>query len=167
MAQIDKGELKLRKENIDMNDVVSKSVNKVMLQVELRNGIIETKMNADNAIVFGDGNHLLNAVINLLDNANKYTPENPRIIIETETVGNDFILNVTDSGIGMSKETQKKIFETFFRAQTGNIHDVKGFGLGLSYVRAIIESHGGTIVVQSELNKGSKFTVTLPLINND
>ena len=108
---------------------------------------------------------MLNAIINLLDNANKYTPEKPEIKITTVNQGADIIISVEDNGIGMSKETQKKVFETFFRAQTGNVHDVKGFGLGLSYVKAIVESHLGVINVNSTINKGSIFSISLPTIN--
>lgn len=165
IAQIDKGELTLRKENIDMYDVIQSAISKVQLIVEQRNGIIETDFKAIHHIVYGDGNHLLNSVINLLDNAVKYTPENPVIKVQVVNVGNELVISVNDNGIGMTKETQKKIFETFFRAQTGNIHDVKGFGLGLSYVKAIVESHDGIIDVQSEINKGSTFILRLPLTN--
>ncbi|MEP7264313.1 MAG: HAMP domain-containing sensor histidine kinase [Bacteroidota bacterium] len=164
MAQIDKGELTLRKEPIDMHDVVKRAIGKVMLQLEQRNGILESEFNATDFMVNGDGNHLLNAVINLIDNANKYSPENPYIKVATANVGEMLLITVKDNGIGMSKEVQRKIFETFFRAQTGNIHDVKGFGLGLSYVKAIVESHGGTISVRSEQDKGSTFTIELPTI---
>lgn len=164
MAQIDKGELTLRKEQIDMHDVVKRAIGKVMLQLEQRNGILESELKATEFMVNGDGNHLLNAVINLMDNANKYSPENPYIKVTTSNVGEMLSISVKDNGIGMSKEVQRKIFETFFRAQTGNIHDVKGFGLGLSYVKAIVESHGGTISVRSEQGKGSTFTIELPTI---
>ncbi len=164
MAQIDKGELTLRKENIDMHDVIKRAVSKVMLQVEQRGGKIESTLSAENFNVYGDGNHLLNTVINLLDNANKYTPEEPTIKISTGNKDHELIITVEDNGIGMTKDTQKKVFETFFRAQTGNIHDVKGFGLGLSYVKAILESHLGTINVMSELGKGSTFTIVLPTV---
>jgi two-component system, OmpR family, phosphate regulon sensor histidine kinase PhoR len=163
MAQIDKGELNLRKEPIDMHDVVKRAINKVMLQLEQRNGILESDLKATDFILTGDGNHLLNAVINLLDNANKYSPENPFIRITTYNSGDMFVISVTDNGIGMSKEVQRKIFETFYRAQTGNIHDVKGFGLGLSYVKAIVEAHKGSIGVKSEIGKGSTFTIELPI----
>jgi two-component system phosphate regulon sensor histidine kinase PhoR len=167
MAQIDKGELTLRKENVDMHDVIIKAINKVMLQVEQRNGVIESQLNAEDFIVYGDGNHLLNSVINLLDNANKYSTESPQIKVSTANSDGFIVIAVTDHGIGMSREVQKKIFETFFRAQTGNIHDVKGFGLGLSYVKAIVDAHAGTISVKSDTQSGSTFTIQLPVINTD
>ncbi len=163
MAQIDKGELNLRKEQLDMHDVIKRAISKVMLQLEQRNGILESDLKATDFVLTGDGNHLLNAVINLLDNANKYSPENPYIRIASYNSGGMFIITVTDKGIGMSKEVQRKIFETFYRAQTGNIHDVKGFGLGLSYVKAIVEAHKGTIAVKGEAGKGSTFTMELPI----
>jgi two-component system phosphate regulon sensor histidine kinase PhoR len=165
MAQIDKGELTLKKEPLDMHDVIRNGMNKVMLQLQQRNGIMESDLHATDFMVNGDGNHLLNAIINLLDNANKYSPENPYIRITTANDGNLLVISVKDNGIGMSKEVQRKIFDTFFRAQTGNIHDVKGFGLGLSYVKAIVEAHGGSISVKSDPGKGSTFTIEIPTIN--
>jgi len=164
MAQIDKGELTLKKHDLDMHDVIYDAMGKVMLQLEQRNGIIEPDLQATNYMVHGDGNHLLNAVINLLDNANKYSPENPFIKVSSHNANGMLVISVKDNGIGMTKEVQRKIFETFFRAQTGNIHDVKGFGLGLSYVKAIMEAHGGNIEVKSEPGKGSTFTIELPVL---
>ena len=104
--------------------------------------------------------------MDLIDNSIKYSNESPDIKIRLEEVGNTIKIEVMDNGIGMSKEVQKRIFETFYRATTGNVHDVKGFGLGLSYVRAIIEQHKGSISVDSEINKGSTFTIQLPLQTN-
>ena len=163
MAQIDKGELRLKKEVTDMHDVIQNAINKVQLQVVQRNGKTTSSLEAMDHTVFVDGNHLLNVVINLLDNAIKYSIESPQIEIKTVSENGQFILKVKDNGIGMSKETLKQIFITFYRAQTGNVHDVKGFGLGLSYVKAIVEAHGGTIAAESELNLGSTFTLMLPL----
>ncbi len=163
MAQIDKGELRLKQEVTDMHDVIQNAINKVHLQVEQRNGKTELHAEAKDHTVFGDGNHLLNVVINLLDNAIKYSAENPEIKINTYNENGQFILKVKDNGIGMTKETLKQIFITFYRAQTGNVHDVKGFGLGLSYVKAIVEAHEGSVTAESELNEGSTFTITLPV----
>jgi len=163
MAQIDKGELRLKKDLTDMHDVIQNAINKVLLQVKQRDGNTTLQLDATEHNIFGDGNHLLNVVINLLDNAIKYSTEPPQIKVNTSNENGQFVLKVSDNGIGMSKETLKQIFITFYRAQTGNVHDVKGFGLGLSYVKAIIESHGGTITAESEINHGSTFTITLPL----
>ncbi len=163
MAQIDKGELHLKREVTDMHDVIQNAINKVHLQVVQREGKTNLQLNASEHTVFVDGNHLLNVVINLLDNAIKYSLEAPSIVISTTNENGQFVLKVSDYGIGMSKETLKQIFITFYRAQIGNIHDVKGFGLGLSYVKAIIEAHDGTVTAESEINQGSTFTLTLPL----
>jgi len=165
MAQIDKGELTLLKEDVDINDIIQLAFSSAILPVEQKKGKIELQLFAKNTIVLGHGNHLLNVITNLIDNASKYCIEIPNIIIKTWNEENFIFLNVTDNGIGMTKEVQKKIFDTFFRATSGNIHDVKGFGLGLSYVRAILEVHDGIVSVVSEPNQGSTFTVKLPLKN--
>ena len=101
--------------------------------------------------------------MNLLDNANKYTPEAPHIIVSTRNTAQALLITISDNGIGMSREAQKQIFEKFYRVPTGNRHDVKGFGLGLNYVKTIVEAHGGTVSVKSEQGKGSTFEVTMPL----
>ena len=106
--------------------------------------------------------HLTNLVYNLLDNANKYTPKRPIIKVTTESSANGITLIIEDNGIGISKTDQKKIFDKLYRVPTGNIQEVRGFGLGLSYVKAIIEEHGGRISIESEVNKGSKFRIFLP-----
>ena len=107
--------------------------------------------------------HITNVLFNLLDNAVKYCTREPRITIDTFNRGRYIVLSVSDNGIGMSKNDQKRIFEKFYRVPTGNIHTVKGFGLGLSYVKMIVETHGGYIDVESELYEGSKFNISLPL----
>jgi two-component system phosphate regulon sensor histidine kinase PhoR len=122
---------------------------------------------AENFTVDGDGNHLLNVFTNLLDNANKYSPESPAITNEAISDEINCAIKITDKGIGMNKETQRRVFDTFFRATTGNIHDVKGFGLGLSYVKAIVEQHNGSVSVHSDLGKGSAFIVSLPIIKTN
>jgi len=109
--------------------------------------------------------HFTNVIFNLLDNANKYTPVSPKIKITTENSYSGILISVKDNGTGISKANQKKIFEKLYRVPTGNIHNVKGFGLGLSYVKAIIERHGGKITLESEINKGTKFIIYLPLNN--
>jgi len=108
--------------------------------------------------------HLTNLVYNLLDNANKYSPKKPMIRISTENSGNGLLVTIEDNGIGISKAEQKKIFDKLYRVPTGNIHQVRGFGLGLSYVKAIVGEHNGKISLESEVNKGSKFKVFLPFI---
>ncbi|CAN5392476.1 HAMP domain-containing sensor histidine kinase [soil metagenome] len=164
MAQIDKGELTLRKTETDIKDVILQAISSSKLVIEQREGKVILAAESTKSLVFGDGNHLMNVFTNLLDNANKYSPENPDIAIKVWNDANQIMISVTDKGIGMSKETQKHLFETFYRATTGNIHDVKGFGLGLSYVKAIVEAHHGKIAVNSEYGAGSTFTISLPLI---
>ena len=113
-------------------------------------------------MVYGDFEHLVNLVNNLLDNAIKYSPDSPEITVETRNSERGVLMTVEDKGIGMSKSVQSKIFERFYRQSSGNVHDVKGFGLGLNYVRAIIDAHKGTVNVTSEPGKGSSFEIFLP-----
>jgi two-component system phosphate regulon sensor histidine kinase PhoR len=137
------------------------------LQIQEKNGSISLKLNAAKHLVQADEVHFSNLIFNLLDNAIKYSKDNLHIDVETLNVGGGSMLaiKVKDNGIGMNKETQSRVFEKFYRAHTGNLHNVKGFGLGLSYVKAIVEAHGGRIKVDSTLGKGSTFTFTIPLQN--
>ncbi len=162
MAQIDKSDFNLNISEINMHELISKAVSNIRLQVQNRNGVIDHNLQAQHPIVKGDVTHLSNIVHNLLDNANKYSREAPKISVTTENTKEGFIIHVKDHGIGMSKEALKHIFDKFYRVHTGNIHDVKGFGLGLSYVKAIVDAHKGTVKVKSEEGKGSVFTVFLP-----
>ena len=162
MAQLEKGELNIRHEPVNVHDVIQKAVDLISLQVESREGQIHSQLNAEIPMVEGDPIHLSNVIFNLLDNANKYSPEKPVIEVRTENLADGLLIKVKDQGSGMTKETQKRIFEKFYSVPTGNIHDIKGFGLGLSYVKAIIEKHHGWIIVESEPNKGSTFEVFLP-----
>ncbi|MCB0639517.1 MAG: HAMP domain-containing histidine kinase, partial [Lewinella sp.] len=162
MAQIDKHEFKLRLSEVDLHEVITRAIENISLQVEQREGVAEAALLADNAIVEGDLTHISNMVNNLLDNANKYSPEKPHITVTTHTRPKGVEVQVSDQGMGMSKEARKHIFDSFYRVHTGDRHDVKGFGLGLSYVRAMITAHQGTVDVQSELGKGSTFTLFFP-----
>ena len=162
MAQIEKGELKVRKETVNMHELIEKAVGLILLQVASKEGQILSRLEATRPLVTGDPMHLSNVIFNLLDNANKYSPLKPQITIRTADRENQMVLTVQDNGMGMTKETQKKIFEKFYRVPTGNIHDIKGFGLGLSYVKAIVEQHGGVITVVSEPGHGSTFEIILP-----
>ncbi len=163
MAQLEKGELKLKHELLKMEEVVEEAINSSLLSVENKNGKIELKVTEEMAPITGDRNHLINVISNLIDNAIKYSNEAPQIVVSIKNNLDNITIAVKDNGIGMTKEVQKRIFDTFYRATTGNLHDVKGFGLGLSYVRAIVEQHQGTISVESEINKGSTFTIQLPI----
>jgi two-component system phosphate regulon sensor histidine kinase PhoR len=161
-ATLEKGQLILRKEELDIHAIISTAVNNVGFHVMQKSGRIIENLNAANPIIRADKVHITNLIYNLLDNANKYSPEKPKIVISTENSNNGLIIKVADNGIGISKANQKKIFEKFSRIATGNVHDVKGFGLGLSYVKAIVDKHQGKISIESELKKGSVFIVYLP-----
>jgi two-component system phosphate regulon sensor histidine kinase PhoR len=162
IASLDKKEIDFRFENHSLHSIIEKVVDAIELQIEQRNGKIVLNLYAGEPVICGDNEHLANLVNNLLDNAIKYSPENPEILIETRNNEKGVILSVEDKGIGMSKSVQGKIFERFYRQNSGNVHDVKGFGLGLNYVRAIIDAHKGTINVSSEPGKGSRFEIFLP-----
>lgn len=163
MALLDKGEFKLNFQEVDIHELISSAVEKINLQVEQRDGYISEELEATNHIIKADPVHLSNIIFNLLDNANKYSPEHPEITIKTRNTDKGIIISVSDKGIGMTKETQKKIFEKFYRVPTGNLHDVKGFGLGLSYVKVLVNAHQGTIAVKSDLGIGSTFEIFLPI----
>ncbi len=162
-ARLEKDKIALNKEEVDVHEIILEAMKNIQLQVEKKEGKIMTQLNAKNHIFQADKVHLTNVIFNLLDNAGKYTPENPEIVIKTENSYSGIIITVKDNGIGISKSNQKKIFEKLYRVPTGNIHNVKGFGLGLNYVKAIVEAHRGKITLESELNKGTKFIITLPV----
>jgi two-component system phosphate regulon sensor histidine kinase PhoR len=161
-AVLDKGEFKLRLEEIDIHEIIDKVLGNVRLPLQKREGEMIIKKNAEDSIVYADRVHITNVIYNLVDNALKYVEGKPLLKIYTETVRNGIKISVSDNGIGISKENQKKIFDTFYRVPTGNIHNVKGFGLGLSYVKAVVEKHRGAVTVESEWEKGSTFSIVLP-----
>ena len=161
-AVIEKGQLKMKKEKVDLHAIIIDVIKNIRIQVEIKDGVIVKNLGAAQSILEGDKVHLTNLIYNLLDNANKYTPRRPHIRIFTENNSNGILLTIEDNGIGIGKADQKKIFDKLFRVPTGNIHEVRGFGLGLSYVKAIVEEHKGKITVDSEMNKGSTFRVFLP-----
>jgi two-component system phosphate regulon sensor histidine kinase PhoR len=162
IASLDKKEINFRFENISLHAVIERAVDTIDIQVQQKNGSVRLNLLASEPVVFGDAEHLTNLVNNLLDNAIKYSPESPSITIETKNNEKGVILSVEDKGEGMSKSVQSKIFERFYRQSSGNVHDVKGFGLGLNYVRAIVDAHRGTVSVYSEPGNGSRFDVFLP-----
>lgn len=159
----DKKDFKIKKEDVDVNSIAQEVCDSFSLRVKQKEGEIITDLKARPGVVKGDQVHLTNIIYNLLDNALKYTPESPLIKIKTENQKGFLKLSVEDNGIGMKKEVQKKIFQKFYRVPTGNIHNVKGFGLGLNYVKAIAEKHKGSVDVKSQPGKGSAFYVILPL----
>jgi len=164
MAMLDKKDFQLKLSDINIHDIINNAVEHVGLKVAKRGGTINTQLNAKISTVKADATHISNIIHNLLDNAEKYSPENLDIIVKTENHKKGIKITIQDKGIGMTKEQVKNIFEKFYRAHTGNIHDVKGFGLGLSYVKAIVDAHQGTIDVKSDLGKGSSFSVILPFV---
>ncbi len=161
-ALLEKGELKLKLAEVNIHEVIEKALENSSPQIEAKNGIVDLDLQAETPIIEADEVHLTNIVFNLLDNANKYSPESPEIRIETRDTHNGVMIRVSDKGMGMSKESLKHIFEKFYRVPTGNLHDVKGFGLGLSYVKKMVEEHRGTVHVESQLGLGSVFEIVIP-----
>lgn len=162
MARIDRQNFSLKIVELNLNDVIHSAMENISLQVEKRKGVVQAELLATDPMIQGDLTHISSVINNLLDNANKYTPQDPKIVITTKDAGNYVEVTISDNGIGMSKESRKHIFDKFYRVHTGNLHDVKGFGLGLSYVKAIMTAHKGNIEVRSELGKGSSFTLFFP-----
>jgi two-component system phosphate regulon sensor histidine kinase PhoR len=165
-AVLDKGKLKFKIQECDLHKIISDVIQSLNLQIQNKGGFITTELNARRYSLFADRMHLGNIIYNLIDNALKYSKDAPHITISTDSNKDGISISVQDNGIGIRKEDQKKIFETFYRVPTGNVHNVKGFGLGLSYVKAVVEKHGGHVEVQSEPGYGSTFVVYLPFINN-
>jgi two-component system phosphate regulon sensor histidine kinase PhoR len=162
-AVFDKGKLRLRMGEVNMHELISGVVENFSIQIRSRGGIITTQLNAKRNLLEADQVHITNLLSNLLDNAIKYCTRAPEITVATSDRHNTFQISVSDNGVGINRSDQKRIFERFYRIPTGNIHTVKGFGLGLSYVKMITEAHGGYIEVESEMYQGSTFTVYLPL----
>ncbi|MDQ8004421.1 MAG: HAMP domain-containing sensor histidine kinase [Pedobacter sp.] len=162
VAKLDKKELKLERKPVAMNELISLVVDSMSLQLQKKDAEISLDLIASPDVVIGDELHLSNLVYNLIDNANKYSPVKPIIAIKTKNYANGVCVEVSDKGIGMTKEQTKRIFDQFYRVPTGNLHDVKGFGLGLSYVHDIIEQMNGTIKVNSEKDNGTTFLIYLP-----
>ncbi len=166
ISSLDKKEMEFSFSELDMHSLIKRSIETIEIQVEGRNGNIFFYPEAGDPLVYGDREHLTNLVHNLLDNANKYSVEEPEITVSTRNTDGFFVLSVSDKGIGMSRAVQAKIFDRFYRQSGGNLHNVKGFGLGLSYVKAIVEAHNGDIKVYSESGKGTNFEVFLPQNDN-
>jgi two-component system phosphate regulon sensor histidine kinase PhoR len=162
MAILEKGSFKLELSVFDAHDVIEKCINRFDLVIKNTNGrIVFQPVDAD-SLIEADLTHFQNVVCNLLDNAVKYSGSSPDIVVSTAIVDKRFVISFKDKGIGISHENQKMIFEKLYRVPTGNIHNVKGFGLGLYYVKTIIEALGGEVRVHSEVNKGSTFEILMP-----
>jgi two-component system, OmpR family, phosphate regulon sensor histidine kinase PhoR len=163
MAVFSEGKLKLKFKELNINNLIHSVVLNFELRVKSRNGQLSSELNAEPAIIKGDEVHITNVLFNLLDNAVKYSKGAPKIIISTELKDGYLVVSVKDQGIGIQNEFVGQIFERFYRVPTGNVHDVKGFGLGLSYVKIITEAHHGKIKVESAMNKGTKFMIYFPI----
>ncbi len=163
MAVFNEGKLKLKFKEVNINTLITSIVLNFELRVKSKNGELTSDLKADPAIIKGDEVHITNVLFNLLDNAVKYSKEEPKIIISTELKDDWLVVSVKDHGIGISKEHLGQIFERFYRVPTGNVHDVKGFGLGLSYVKIIVDAHRGRVKVESAPNKGTKFMIYFPI----
>lgn len=163
MSKLERNEVKLFLKETNVRELIKEISKSFRLIVEERKGTLTEEFKAEHYNVKVDEFHLSNALINLLDNANKYSPEIPEIKISTRNEGNWYVIEISDKGMGMEQHNKLKIFEKFFREETGNIHNVKGQGLGLSYVKKIIELHKGLVIVDSEKGKGSTFTLKLPM----
>lgn len=161
-AIFNRGRLKLKLKPVNVDQLIEKAVDNFKIQLNNRGGRLELDTNAGETTIQADEMHITNVIVNLLDNALKYSGDNPEVKITSKTTSRGVKVYVKDNGIGISKENQKRIFERFYRVSTGNIHNVKGFGLGLSYVKKIIDAHEGKISINSELNKGSTFSFFIP-----
>ena len=163
IARLEKKELHLEWEPVEVNDLIVAVTDSMHLQLQKKEATLVLNLEAENSTVNGDELHLSNIIYNLIDNANKYSVDPPRIIISTKNSNKSLIIDVADEGIGMEKDQTKRIFDQFYRVPTGNLHDVKGFGLGLNYVKDIVTQMKGSIKVRSEKEKGTVFEIILPL----
>ena len=161
ISQLEKSSNPFDMEDIDIHEVIEDAIEHVKLIVESKKGSIDLSLKAVDSNISGNSNHLENIIINILDNAVKYSKENPKIVVSSTNINKDIRLCFEDNGIGMDKNTQKLIFEKFYREQNGDIHNIKGHGLGLSYVKKIIDFHNGKILLESKKGTGTKFYITL------
>lgn len=162
MTALERGEIPLQKNQIDIHQIIHDAVKCMALQIENKHLNLKLNLSAENCLINGDKIHLANALCNLIDNGIKYGQEKPMLMVETSNQDEKLIVKITDNGIGIDKEYQAKVFDKYFRVPTGDVHNVKGFGIGLAYVKKIIELHEGTIEIESERNKGTIFTITIP-----
>ena len=169
MSMFDRQKATLKNKELDANELIAGVINTFTLKVERYNGKIESELKATNSAIFADEMHITNVIFNLMDNAVKYKRPDAdlQLTVKTWNEPGKLMISIQDNGIGIKKENLKKIFEKFYRVHTGNLHDVKGFGLGLAYVKKIIMDHKGTIRAESELNVGTKFIIALPLLKNN
>ncbi len=162
-ALLDRQEVQLNLKKLHAHDLINSALNNIQLQVEEKKGTLQVNLAAAKDLLMADEVHFTNLINNLLDNAVKYSKDNLHITLSTQNTGNQFKIKIEDNGIGMNKETLSRIFEKFYRAHTGNVHNVKGFGLGLSYVKTMVDAHHGNIKAESVVGRGSTFNISFPL----
>jgi two-component system phosphate regulon sensor histidine kinase PhoR len=165
ISKLEKNELDISKEPRDVTEIIEDAIEHVSLIVEDREGVVHSHFNAQRSTILLNEVHFTNVLVNVLDNAIKYSPNAPVIDVFTENIKDFILIKIQDQGAGMSKVAQKRVFEKFYREHTGDLHNVKGHGLGLAYVKQIVEDHNGQIFVESEKGKGSTFIIKMPLIN--
>lgn len=163
--KVQKSDFNLHKESIEVHQLLDEIVKNLEVNIQQYAGSISCRLHATNSVIMADKLHFTNLVYNLIDNALKYSPQNPKIDISTQSGDGQLILCIKDQGMGIAKEFHKKIFLNFFRVPTGNLHNVKGFGIGLSYVKSIVDTHKWKIKLDSEVGKGSTFCITIPQHN--
>ena len=164
-ALLDKQEIQLNEKPVHAHELINAAINNIKLPLAEKNGKLEINLNATNDLIMADEVHVINIINNLLDNAIKYSKDNHLLIkLSTQNSNGHILIKIEDNGIGMNKETLNRIFEKFYRAHTGNIHNVKGFGLGLSYVKSIVDAHKGKIKAESTVGKGSCFSIYFSVI---
>ena len=162
IARLEKDELEMTKQQFDLHELIDLAVPTIEMNFGEKELKIKTKLDASNAMIWGDEMHITNVIFNLLDNAGKYGGDIPEIIIETHSSEKGIFITVSDKGLGIAKDQQKDIFEKFYRISTGNVHDVKGFGLGLHYVKTIVDANNGKIKLNSKIGEGSQFELFFP-----
>lgn len=162
LATLEKDKLKLENEELDLHEIINDSIKSFELLVRQQNGDISCNLMAKNCIIYGDKVHVSNILYNLIDNGIKYSPENPKIEIATNSTDDHIEISVKDYGLGIPEESQNNIFEKFYREPTGNVHDIQGYGLGLNYVKTIVEAYKGKIKLISKEDQGSTFVIKLP-----
>ena len=167
ISQLEKSSNPFDMEKTNIHEVIEDAVEHVKLIVESNKGSINLSLNADNSYILGNSNHLENIIINILDNAVKYSKSKPSIVVSTRNIDDNIEICVQDNGIGMDKNTQKMVFEKFYREQNGDIHDIKGHGLGLSYVKKIVDFHKGKIMLESKKGSGTKFYINIKTIKDE
>jgi two-component system, OmpR family, phosphate regulon sensor histidine kinase PhoR len=162
MTALERGEIPVQKAELDFHKLIQDAVTCMSIQIENKQGHLTLNLKAKSFVLMGDKTHLINALCNLIDNAIKYAKQQPEITLQTFNSDKNLVLVISDNGIGIEKKYHEKVFDKFFRVPTGNVHDVKGFGLGLAYTKKIVHLHEGTIELESQTENGTTFTITLP-----